>query len=123
VTARGRIGPLPLALILLSLLLQALAPAQAAAMAAARLDPWANLPVCGSSAQRDHGAPTSQQEGCCHAACLVCAAASSLATLAQTPTPAAPFAYVSVILSATHAPISIVALTPSPKARDPPVAS
>lgn len=119
-TAGGRIGPLPLALILLSLLLQALAPAQAAAMAAARLDPWANLPICGSSAQR---APTSQQEGCCHAACLVCAAASSLATLAQTPTPAAPFAYVAIILSATTSPAALAAPTPRPRARDPPVRS
>jgi hypothetical protein len=114
---------LPLALILLSLLLQALAPARAAAMAAARLDPWANLPVCGSSAQRDHGAPTSQQEGCCHSACLVCAAASSLATLAQTPTPAAPFAYVAIILSATPSPAALAAPTPRPRARDPPIRS
>jgi hypothetical protein len=123
VTAAGRIGPLPLALILLSLLLQALAPAQAAAMAAARLEPWANLPICGASAQRDHGAPTSQQEGCCHAACLVCAAASSLATLSEAPTPAASIAFIKIDLTHARSAKAIGASAPRPKARGPPLFS
>lgn len=117
-TNKGRIGLLPLALVLLSLLLQGLAPGQAAKMAAVRLDPWANLPICGSNGPNNQG-PT-QGEGHCHAACLACAAASSVATLADAPAPAAPFAFVTIALASARPATVLQSPAPRPKARDPP---
>ncbi len=87
-------------------------------MAAVRLDPWANLPICGSSGPNNQG-PT-QGEGHCHAACLACAAASNVAILADAPAPSAPFAFVTIAPESPQQAVALQSPAPRPKARDPP---
>jgi hypothetical protein len=118
-----RPGRSSLALIFLALLLQALAPGQAARMAAARLDPLWNAPICSVGSQDGRSSPDTRREGHCQSACLVCSAASTVAILGAAPAPAIPTDYVmaaqpiAVPASAAGAP------RPRPKARGPPLIS
>ncbi|MDR3508679.1 MAG: DUF2946 family protein [Caulobacteraceae bacterium] len=82
---RRRPGWFALAATLLALLLQALSPGEAEQMAAARLDPLADVVIC---AVGGHGPrhPTGRRDpadGC--GACLICGAAMQVATLTPQP--------------------------------------
>ena len=92
-------------------------------MAAARLDPLWNTPICSIGPSGKPTAPDPQDEGHCQAACLVCSAASAVAVLSAPPVAAIPTDYViastpvAVPTSAAEAP------SPRPKARGPPALS
>lgn len=121
-TAPRRMGWRPLTLALLALLLQALAPGEAARMAAARLDPFAGAPICGE-ATGDHHAPAGHDKADCCATCLVCTAASTSALPGGQPTPP-PAAYcIAIVQRLAASPAAICALQPTPNARGPPLDS
>ncbi len=110
-----------LALVFLALLLQALAPGQAARMAAARLDPLWNAPICASGPANGRSAPDPQHEGHCHAACLVCSAASTVAILGDAPAAAISADFVTVSLPIAVPASAAGAPRPRPRARGPPL--
>lgn len=84
-------------------------------MAAARVDPLWNAPICGDGPPDRRSAPDPQHDGHCQAACLVCSAASTVAILGDAPSAAIPTAY--VIVSPPTALPAAAADAPPPRAR------
>ena len=118
-----RPGRSALAVVFLALLLQALAPGEAARMAAARLDPLWNAAICSVVPQDGRPAPDPQHEGHCQSSCLVCSAASSVAILGDAPAAAIPTDFVLVSLPVAVPVSAAGAPQPRPKARGPPLIS
>ena len=109
------------AVVFLALLLQALAPGQAARMAAARLDPLGNAPICSVGPDAGRPSPDPRHEGHCQAACLVCSAASAVAILSTPPVAAIPTDDVLASLPVPVPASAADAPQPRPKARGPPL--